>query len=580
MTRKYEKVFLYISIIILLIMTFIEGELENPCVVKIVSVLIVLIQTGYAVIPFFIQHKQIKNRSVNRLTQNTFTDREGDIENILNKLSIKEHIIEIDGDDKGCGKTWIAKKLVDYINYPKDKKIIKNRLPYKSAYYLDLDFYNEQQLESFLNNTIINTNVVLVFDNVKNFNYLLSKQALYHFQLIYILKKTQNNYYFKHTVSKFEECHIKELHGKIRYNFPGIQNISEDEVKVLYRLTNGNIGKIASILSKQISVKRLKDIASSNQTDYDEKLNAIDLILYTGQYESALKELKIFAKQHEEYFQENNELFFKYIMLKSDCEHLLNHYEEALTLLSIIENEPYYIYNKDNKIELYKAHYLKHLWACDEALLILYKIKNHSFSAKVDSLGILLAKHFVGDEHVPYNDRTSLEEFCNIYSDAQNDNICNQDISARLKHQRYTAIYQYYNEQPRTLNELIKPVSEVIHIYKSQNNRLLANAYFVRGEIYRLHKKYEEAVKDYMLCLSVTDDNNIILQTNLMMLYLTKCKKINIAFNILSHDKIIDLCRNNNYGQKVLHRINSILIGDAGSELIIQCFETNIMPIL
>ena len=111
-------------------------------------------------------------------------------------------------------------------------------------------------------------------------------------------------------------------------------------------------------------MKRLKDIASSNQTDYDEKLNSIDLILYTGQYESALKELKIFAKQHEEYFQENNELFFKYIMLKSDCEHLLNHYEEALTLLSIIENEPYYIYNKDNKIELYKAHYLRHLWAC------------------------------------------------------------------------------------------------------------------------------------------------------------------------------------------------------------------------
>ena len=116
MIRKYEKVFLYISIIILLIMTFIEGELENPCVVKIVSVLIVLIQTGYAVIPFFIQHKQIKNRSVNRLTQNTFTDREGDIENILNKLSIKEHIIEIDGDDKGCGKTGIAKKIVDESN--------------------------------------------------------------------------------------------------------------------------------------------------------------------------------------------------------------------------------------------------------------------------------------------------------------------------------------------------------------------------------------------------------------------------------------------------------------------------------
>ena len=38
------------------------------------------------------------------------------------QLLIKEHIIEISGDSEACGKTWIAKKIFDCINHPKDYK--------------------------------------------------------------------------------------------------------------------------------------------------------------------------------------------------------------------------------------------------------------------------------------------------------------------------------------------------------------------------------------------------------------------------------------------------------------------------
>lgn len=567
--------------ILLFIMVIIsECIQEDTWFLRITAVLVILIPTVYSFVPLLESYKLKKNRSNNRLSENTFTDREEDVNNILNKLSISEHIIEITGDDRCCGKTWIAKRIVDYINFPKDSKPRKKAFPYKSAYYLDLNSYDEQQLEVFFDNHIINSKVVLIFDNVSNINYLLSKQSRYHFQLVYVMKTFSDNYYFKHSVSKFHEENIRELHEKIRYNYPGIDNISEDEIKILYRITDGNVGKIASILSKQNSVQWLKDISVLQRTQYDDMLDGVELLLYTGEYEHAKKALCNFEAQNNKYFQENNDLFYKYIMKKADCEHLLNNYEEALSLLSIIEVHPYCLHSKNNELQLSKAHYLKHIWKCNEALEILYKISRQSFSAQVDSLGILLAKHFINDESVPYSDQSSLEEFYNSYVIFKNNNIENQNINNQLKHKRCTAIYHYYKYRPKDPQELIESISEVIQIYKSQNNRLLANAYFIRAEIYRLYENYEYANKDYKLCLSVTNDNNIILQTNLMVLYLIKGKKINLDFDILSANQINELCKHNNYGKKVYNRINSILLGDEGANSIVQCFETRIMPIL
>lgn len=578
--KKYEKIYLYMSISILVLVTLVSGFVSEKSLFRNISTIIaILIPALYSFIPLVDEYKIRKNRNKNRLSENTFTDREVDVKNILKKLLISEHIIEISGDDKTCGKTWIAKKLVDYINFPKDFGNNRIHLPYKYAYYLDFDKLTEMQFEDFFSSHIINEKVVLVCDNVEDISCIISKQDLFHFQLIYILKDKKYVNYFRYNISKFDESNIKELHEKIRCTYSGIDSLSEDEIKVLYNITNGNIGKIASVLSKQTSVKWIKDISLLNRTDYDDTIDFIKLLLFNGEYENAKEKIEEFKSAHEEYFC-NNDLYYKYVLIKSDCEHLLNDYQKALDSLAIIENVPYCYYNMNNELELYKAHYLKHLWRSDEALNILYEISKKSFSAKVDSLGILLAKHFIDDEHVPYSGQKALEVFFNVYVDSENDNISNQEIGNQLKHKRCSAIYQFYKEKPKNPEKLIRNISEVIEIYKSQNNRLQANAYFIRGEIQRLYGKYDDAVADYKRCLSITIDNNIILQTNLMIYYLVHCKKLNLEFEMLSKEKTIDMCKHNNYGKILYHRINSILLQDPNSENIINCFETRIMPIL
>ena len=47
----------------------------------------------------------------------------------------------------------------------------------------------------------------------------------------------------------------------------------QNEIHILYKITNGNIGKIHAILSKQSSVQWVKDIATRNRTEYDEILD-------------------------------------------------------------------------------------------------------------------------------------------------------------------------------------------------------------------------------------------------------------------------------------------------------------------
>lgn len=565
---------------ILFIITIISGCMDKKSILMVVlSTIVVLVPAIYSVIPIIGDYRLKRNRGKNRLSQNTFTDRVDDLNHIIEKLLIKEHIIEISGDSEACGKTWIAKKIFDCINHPKDYKK-RYKFPYKVAYYIDLDEYSTPKLESFFEETFINSKVVLIFDNVDDIGYILSKQSIYHFQLIYILKKPSENNFFKHKVSRFHEENIKELQEKIKYNFPGIENITEQEVHIMYKLTNGNIGKIHSVLSKQNSVKWLKDIAAHNRTEYDEELDRIKLSLLIGRYEIAKRELEEFATNNQVYFPENNDLHYKYMLIKADCEHLLNNYEAALAQLSIIESEPYCLHNKNKEIELCKAHYYKHLWKCNEALEVLYSIRTHSFSAKVDSLGILLAKYFINDLYVPHSELTSLEEFFRLYIDAENSGINTQDQANVLKHKRSSAIFLLYKDRPQNPDELIKIISDVIDTYKSQNNRLLANAYFIRGELNRVYERYEDAIRNYNCCLSVTHDNNIIIQTNLIVYYLVKCKKQELDFELLSKEKIIELCEHNVYARKVYHRINSIYLDDPSSNELRNCFDTRVMPIL
>lgn len=76
---------------------------------------------------------------------------------------------------------------------------------------------NEAQLNEFLQSQIINPKVLLIFDHVKDINLILTKQQLYHFQLIYILdKNTHSENLYQHVISRFNEEDIPLLQNKIK----------------------------------------------------------------------------------------------------------------------------------------------------------------------------------------------------------------------------------------------------------------------------------------------------------------------------------------------------------------------------
>ena len=55
------------------------------------------------------------------------------------------------------------------------------------------------------------------------------------------------------------------------------------------------------------------------------------------------------------------------------------------------------------------------------------------------------------------------------------------DPQNAYKIMRNESIYLYYKNKYRK-KEILEPINSVIKIYKDENNRLLANAYFIRAE--------------------------------------------------------------------------------------------------
>ncbi len=575
-----RTILLYISLIILFIMTVVSSYNSNAnFIMTTIAAVVILIPAAYSALPLIEDYRIRKNKSKNRLSQNTFTDREDDVNNIIKKLLTQEHVIEITGNGKQCGKTWIAKKIVDYINHPRDYKKNKKSIPYKAAYYIDMKEHNTDYIDNLLENNIINSKTVLLFDHVCELDYILTKQSLYQFQLIYIFEKNCDFNFFKYNISTFQEKNIGNLHEKIRSNYSEIDRITKSEIQTLYELTEGNIGKIHSMLSSQKCVVWIKDIAAGKPTDYELRLNKIKMELLIGNYKKADEMLDQLKQENEESLFANNSFFYKYNLLKADCEHLLNHYKSALSVLSVIEQEPYCRYNKNYELELCKAHYYKHLWMCNESLEKLYQINQQSYAAKVDSLGILLAKYFINDIYVPHSESSSLDKFLDTYYDASN-NMQGQDSRNALKCRRYEVAYMYYKNHSTVCDSLIDIITTVIDTYKAQNDRLIANAYFMRGEIYRMYNQYDKTIQDYEKTISVTDDNNIKIQTNLIVIYLTKCKKIKIESSLLTGSMADISCSDNNYAQIVLRKINSVILNDPHKDTIINMFDTRIMPIL
>ena len=548
---------------------------------SILGMLVAIVPAIYSLIPLIKDALLLLNKRKNRLTSDVFTDRKKDLNHLLTILCSQDHRVEIKGTEGKCGKTWLAMRLCDYINNPKENilETSTKEIPYKRAFYFDLQRNGMENVEQFFDTNIIRATDVIIFDHVTNIDRLIDKQNLYHFQMVYVMKKPTDINFSSHYISKFDINDVATLHDKLRNTYPNLDELSKKEFDILYELTNGNIGRISGVLSEQRSIKWLKKIALGAKTEYDLELDKIQIELFVGHYEIANSMLKKFNLEYSNAMNGLMDIKYKYLLMLSDCKHLLNNYNEALDILSVIEGADYDSYNRDYEIELHKAHYCKHLWHCDEALRILNGLKQVSYTALVDSLGILAAKYFINDLHVDFTDKSSIEVYKDNYICAYNSKLMHNQVDI-YKLMRHKAIYKYYANSNSKKEDLISDINEIITIYQAENNRLLANAYFILGEIYRLYGDYDNAIILYKKCLGITFDNNIIIQVNLMVYYLKNIKKLNINFDIIDSQQINVLCQNNNYAEKLYHRIRCIELNDPCAPEITACFESRIMPIL
>lgn len=585
--KKNNNLHTYMPLIlaILLVIIFILNSIENNNSVLglIGGVLLMIIPYLYTSLPIVIERYKEKNTSKNRLSENTFTDRDFDLQKLLDLLD-NYKIIQLTGNGRQCGKSWLALKLYDYIKHPEDvcfKRYNNFKKTFKNVYYIDMKQKTDAEINSFFENNIVTNKTLIIADHIKKIDYIFSKQETYDFSLIFIPVskiETKGTTYF---ISEFDIDNVSILQKNINQNYNNIDILSRQEIKTLYELTYGNIGKIHFLLERQEYVIWIKQLTQNVQTKYDKELNNIQLELFTGHYTTAKSLLDDFYNQYRIVLYNNNDLYFKYYIMKSDCEHLLNNYKIALNLLSSLKNKELEHYNINNKIDILEAHFYKHLWECDNALIILKSIESTNICGLTDSLGILVAKYFVNDLTVPNSDLNSLDVFNNTFEKCKNC-LLKKSTQDNYKIMRNESIYLYYKKK-YTRKEVLKPIDIVIGKYQNENNRLLANAYFIRAEINRLFKKYKDALLDYNRCLAITDDNNIKIQVNIMKYYLANIKKISIfkGEQNMSKDQIYMLCKNKNqYGLLLIRRITSIELEDPSKAQIISCFEHRIMTIL
>lgn len=579
---KKTTCLLYGSLIVLAIFATIIGFIAYGNLwAGVLSTVIVMIPAVYSAIPFIREWHQLKNARKNRLTESIFTDRMSDLEDIIRILNINEHCVEIAGNEEQCGKSWMAKRLCDFINNPNDSdfKNIQCKCHYVKADYLDMDSLTDNEFNKYFIDNIVTNKTVLIFDHVVKISVILDKQKQFHFQMIYILKQRVDLALTTHTMSEFPQNHIDDLQRKIGEIYPNISTLTQTEINTLFQLTDGNIGRITALLSEQKGVSWIKDISNNAPTEYEKCLHKIELDIIVGKYQIARKNLLKFEAEYKNDFNSNMHLTYKYNFILSNCEHMLNQYETALATLSIIEIPMYKKYNKGFKIELQKAHYNKHLWNCNEALEILDNIKDNSFAALVDSLGILAAKYFINDLSVPYSSDNSLEEFKNKFYKASNSSL-KRDDQDNYKLKRYEPIFLFYDKKPKKEDILLQSIDEVIKAYEGENNRLRANAYFIKAEIYRLYQQYDKSILEYKRCMDVTIDDNIRIQTNLIIYYLIKVKGIKLNYELMPDDEISRLCQDNVYSCIVRHRIRNIELNDPNATEIQEQIDSRIMPIL
>ena len=421
--------------------------------------------------------------------------------------------------------------------------------------------------------------MLLIFDNVKDLTFIMTQYKKYEFTFIYILDSDKNCNNVVHKVSEFGVTHIPALQEKILYIYPLIAELNESQSKVLHKLTDGNINKIVTMLSSKQYIDWIIDINEKKQTEYDILLQSIEIELFCGHYKKAKEELQEFNKNNENEIKLNADLYFKYTLIKSDCEHLLNNYSDAKDIITTLNSNSEF--NKNFTLQLSLAHYYKHLWKSNDALKILEDIYGKTNAAIVDSFGILLSQYFINGTANKHDYPNSLKSFLDlfVYLDSNNLSPISSDCA---KKERYKVYYNYYSSSNPDYDEIIVLADNLIKEYRESGNRLLANAYVLRGEINRLFEKYDFAEIDYEQSLLATDDRNIYTQVHLMRYYISSIKKKNFKRKLPLHTKqeLVKLCDNNKYNDILFSLINSIELQDENASKIIKNFDEKIMIIL
>ena len=546
-------------------------------VIKFIEYILTLVD----IYPIYVRYKKHKIKIKNKISDPTFTDRTSDIKTIINILNSGEKIIVITGSEDIQGKTWLSKRICDCINHVNMLNEYEvSRCNKKRAFYFDMYTWTMDSIEQYLLDICVNTNTLCIFDhcNLNDIATIKNKVLVLEFVSIIIPSEmiddiTDMKLY---EISPFPLNQINQLQNKIVEKFPKIDYLSKNEICILYDLTNGNIKKIYSILNSQKTILWIKKISKNQLTDYDIKLDKIQVSLFSGLYEKAENEIKQLYSEDKEYIHLNNDYFIKFVLLKSDCYHLLNEYKLAIDEINILLNSSQYnIYNSDKIFELKLGHFYKHIWESNSSIEILNKISKYNDDALVEMLGVLSCKYFIDEEIQGVNGMTTMELYKSLIS-----KLSNKKTKQPQRLERHKIILDFYNNV--NLWDLISRINDVINAYKAENNRLVANAVFLKGELYRLNKKYDEAISCYIDSLTYTNDDNIKIQVNIMLYYLIQIKKIHINGTHIAIDKIISLCHmhNNNYGKKLIQKITSIKLKDPNYEHIINCFDKRIMTIL
>ena len=232
------------------------------------------------------------------------------------------------------------------------------------------------------------------------------------------------------------------------------------------------------------------------------------------------------------------------------------------------------------------AHFYKHLWDIERSLSILNKIAANNITGLFGQFGILIDLYFLETDM----DKTQpLEHFFLLFEIAENRL---NEVSGELysKYLQYKTVYGYFKGTEK--NSLLDYINEEIVSYENTNNRLKANAYFVKAEIFRLFGQYEDSLNFYIKCQSATNDNNIKIQVAIMLYYLYKIKKVfgekyNTKYDeyIKSINEIESMCLHNGivsnkYGKILVEKLKSLPQGSDNSSDMIHSFDTKIMVIL